>query len=180
MDYITMTKRNYVLVGTLSVLLVMMSIVPSFDNVFASHDTDKDGIADEKDNCPRHMNRDQRDFDGDGIGDKCDPTPRGDAKTRELEGDSDRDGIPNGKDNCPKHPNRAQHDSDGDGIGDKCDPTPKGETAKKESSAASARDYDRDGIPDNKDNCPEYPNKNQRDTDGDGKGDVCDLNPKAK
>jgi hypothetical protein len=35
-------------------------------------------------------------------------------------------------------------------------------------------DFDNDGIDDSEDNCPEIPNANQMDIDGDGKGDVCD------
>lgn len=35
-------------------------------------------------------------------------------------------------------------------------------------------DIDGDGVVDKKDNCPDKPNKNQVDTDNDGKGDVCD------
>ena len=35
-------------------------------------------------------------------------------------------------------------------------------------------DYDCDGIPNHLDNCPFDYNPNQRDTDGDGVGDVCD------
>ncbi len=37
-------------------------------------------------------------------------------------------------------------------------------------------DRDSDGIPDNDDNCPDNPNTNQADGDGDGIGDVCDTN----
>lgn len=32
----------------------------------------------------------------------------------------------------------------------------------------------RDGIQDSVDNCPKYPNSDQLDTDGDGRGDECD------
>lgn len=35
-------------------------------------------------------------------------------------------------------------------------------------------DRDADGIQDNRDNCVLVPNADQVDTDGDGKGDVCD------
>lgn len=35
-------------------------------------------------------------------------------------------------------------------------------------------DRDRDGVPDVWDNCPDSPNADQRDTDGDGSGDACD------
>jgi hypothetical protein len=37
-------------------------------------DTDKDGIANIEDNCPRKANPDQKDSDGDGIGDVCEET----------------------------------------------------------------------------------------------------------
>lgn len=42
-------------------------------------DTDKDGINDAKDNCPKKKNTDQADFDGDGVGDVCDPDRDGDT-----------------------------------------------------------------------------------------------------
>ncbi|MBM4388496.1 MAG: thrombospondin type 3 repeat-containing protein, partial [Deltaproteobacteria bacterium] len=40
-----------------------------------------------------------------------------------------------------------------------------------------AGDSDEDGVPDEKDNCPGMPNKDQIDSDGDGKGNACDLTP---
>jgi hypothetical protein len=40
-------------------------------------DTDKDGIPNVRDNCPKNRNSDQKDSDGDGIGDVCDPYPYG-------------------------------------------------------------------------------------------------------
>ena len=36
-------------------------------------------------------------------------------------------------------------------------------------------DADNDGIPDSQDNCPDVSNPDQADSDGDGTGDICDL-----
>jgi exopolysaccharide biosynthesis protein len=36
-------------------------------------------------------------------------------------------------------------------------------------------DFDADAVVDAKDNCPEVPNPDQLDTDGDGQGDLCDM-----
>lgn len=45
---------------------------------------------------------------------------------------------------------------------------------QKYSNCSFNTDYDCDGIPNYKDNCPYDYNPQQKDTDGDGKGNVCD------
>ena len=39
-------------------------------------------------------------------------------------------------------------------------------------------DRDHDGIPDDQDNCPFIANRDQKDRDGDGKGNACDPAPR--
>ena len=47
----------------------------------------------------------------------------------------------------------------------------------KASPGTPPSDADGDGIPDATDNCPNTPNADQLDSDGDGTGDVCDPTP---
>jgi len=54
------------------------------------HDTDKDGILDFTDNCPKVANPDQKDTDHDGIGDACDNCLQIQNTNQE---DSDKNGI---------------------------------------------------------------------------------------
>lgn len=115
---------------------------------------DNDGIVNDRDNCPRKANPDQRDSDNDGFGDACD--------------------------NCPNDHNPTQYDSDSDLVGDVCDnnrdidgqvhPHLRLRFLKNYAIHFSFRD----GINDNVDNCKRIPNPNQLDTDHDGKGDACD------
>ncbi|MBM4345865.1 MAG: hypothetical protein FJ100_21035 [Deltaproteobacteria bacterium] len=89
------------------------------------------------------------DSDGDGTPDACDA-------------DKDGDNLGNLQDACPlsKDPVLAPLDTDKDGLDDACDP-----------------DDDDDSVPDLKDNCAKVANKDQKDSDGDGQGDVCDKDP---
>jgi len=121
-------------------------------------DADKDGKADEIDNCLQMKNPDQSDKDGDKVGDVCDNTPCGanadlinsmcvcktgfSDKDRSWttgcefdESDTDGDGIfddaDGKKDNCPTVSNVDQKDFDNDGVGDACTAT--GDVCLKES-----------------------------------------------
>lgn len=97
-----------------------------------------------------------------------------------LDNDKDGDGLPDAQDNCPlifnpirPMDNGAQADSDKDGVGDVCDPCPLA-AGTSGCSVAPPSDEDGDGLKDWQDNCPYNANADQADTDGDGRGDVCD------
>lgn len=99
--------------------------------------------------------------------------------------DADGDGIVDAEDNCPSVFNAirpldmgVQSDVDMDGVGDACDPCPL-EADSTACAPPDPNDRDRDGVPDDVDNCPGVPNPDQLDTDMDGKGDLCDACPMA-
>ena len=152
-----------------------------------SMDSDGDGVADSRDNCPNDHNAPQNDRDGDGVGNICDNCP-GDSNPHQADrdgdgignacdncrddrnagqADRDDDGDGNVCDNCPGVPNSGQRDRDEDGIGNACDNCPNDRNGGQ-------ADDDGDGVGNACDNCRGMPNGGQRDTDMDGRGDVCD------
>jgi hypothetical protein len=66
-------------------------------------------------------------------------------------------------------------DLNGDEVGDVVVGAPLSEGGSSFLVVASAVDSDEDGISDSGDNCPDTPNPDQSDVDGDGTGDACDL-----
>lgn len=113
-------------------------------------DTDSDGVADWRDNCPTVANPTQTDSDQDGLGDACDVT------------DADGDGVPDGQDNCPDTHNPLQSNADDDARGDACE-TCVNDPNKFEPGSCGCgvadTDTDGDGTPDCNDLCPNDPNK---------------------
>ena len=141
------------------------------DNV----DTDGDTVPDGCDNCPNDQNTDQADMDEDGVGDVCDDDVDGDGCE-----------VDPGYDDCPLDATKCEAgvcgcgvpdvDSDGDGTEDCIDGCPD-DPNKTEPGLCGCGvpddDIDGDGVVCD-DNCPDVPNPNQENNDGDSCGDACD------
>ncbi|TCJ20419.1 OmpA family protein [Parasulfuritortus cantonensis] len=117
-------------------------------------DSDKDGVTDDKDQCPN--------------------TPAGrkvDAKGCEL--DSDGDGVVDGLDKCPDTPagrkvdtRGCELDSDGDGVVDGLDQCPNTPAGRKVDAKGCELDSDGDGVVDGLDQCPNTPAGDKVDNKG--------------
>ena len=130
---------------------------------FGMKDKDKDGIPDDKDECPDQAGPKKfngcPDKDGDGIPDTKDRCPD-DAGPEEFEGcpDRDEDKVPDIDDKCPDTPGliifQGCPDFDNDSIPDYQDSCPKIKGIKKFNGCP---DKDKDGIQDRFDKCPDVP-----------------------
>ncbi|RME53104.1 MAG: hypothetical protein D6795_05865, partial [Deltaproteobacteria bacterium] len=119
----------------------------------SGRDTDGDGVCDDLDNCPFRANSDQTDTDGDGIGNVCDNS----SCTNGI--DSDGDGVCDASDPCPYRPGTTclcPGESPASGSCDNCSTV----------FGSNLTDTDFDGVGDICDNCRDFPNPDQRDTDG--------------
>jgi len=130
---------------------------------FGSKDSDKDGVPDDKDNCPEEPGLKEfdgcPDTDGDKIPDNKDQCPE-DFGTEIMNGcpDADEDGVADKDDECPDQPGALAlngcPDADEDGVSDKDDECPN-EAGPVENKGCPWPDTDGDGISDNEDACPE-------------------------
>jgi len=148
----------------------------SKDAGFLAPDSDEDGVADKKDQCPEStpdavVNESGCEPDGDGDGvpdtrDRCLQTPAGaEVNDRGCHRDSDGDGTPDGLDQCPETPAGVrvdakgcplEPDQDDDGLPDSmdaCPETPAG--APVDARGCAIGDADQDGVPDDRDRCPD-------------------------
>jgi opacity protein-like surface antigen len=163
--------------------LSTLSIAYRFDK----KDSDRDGIPDEKDACPKEPGSVKMngcpDKDNDGIADKDDDCPET-FGLASLKGcpDADGDGIRDKDDACPNEagplPLQGCPDRDKDGIADKDDACP---DAAGSAILKGCPDRDKDGIADKDDTCPDVAGLPQfggcPDTDGDGLPDKDDECP---
>ena len=152
-------------------------------------DTDKDGIFDEDDACPKvpgapSTDPDKHgcppDRDGDGIGDPVDACPdvpgveNDDPKKNGCPSDRDDDGVFDTEDACPDVPglpstdpkkNGCPTDRDGDGIFDAQDACPDLPGIRDDNPEKNGcpPDRDGDGVWDEDDACPDTPGVRSKD-----------------
>jgi hypothetical protein len=88
--------------------------------------------------------------------------------------DTDRDAVWDYEDNCHRLFNPSQTDTDKDSGPPPYEPVPA--TFRDPMTGGDACDVedDNDKVSDVNDNCPKVANADQKDSDGDGTGDVCD------
>jgi murein DD-endopeptidase MepM/ murein hydrolase activator NlpD len=149
-------------------------------------DADQDGVGDVCDGCPNDPNKaaagdcgcgvPESDADDDGIADCIDNCPNDPLN------DADNDGYCADVDNCPDKPNTqtlgtCSATSDKPGINCTSDADCANGCSSNGLCIKDQRDSDADGKGDVCDNCPNSCNVQQLDADGDGIGDVCDPNP---
>jgi len=135
-------------------------------------DSDGDGVADNKDNCPNTAGLKAfggcPDSDGDGIIDSADACPlaAGPAGSQGCP-DSDGDGVLDKDDACAAIAGTVNGcpDADGDGVADKDDACP-----DAAGSLAGCPDSDGDGVADKDDACPNDAGTIGGCPDGDGDG----------
>ncbi len=125
-------------------------------------DTDGDGLNDDVDPCPRDGLGITADNDNDGIGDGCDL-------------DDDNDGASDSTEINIMMTNPLKKDTDGDGIWDSFEDINQDGVLDEGETNPLARDTDGDGDADGLDNCPTVANGDQKDTDRDLSGDICDI-----
>jgi len=136
-------------------------------------DKDKDGITDDKDNCPEDagtaITNGCPDKDGDGIADKDDKCPdmAGLVKNSGCPvTDKDNDGVNDSEDKCPEIAGMARYggcpipDTDKDGINDEEDKCPAKAGAARY-DGCPVPDTDGDGVNDEEDKCPTVKGANQ-------------------
>jgi len=150
----------------------------------AGKDSDQDGVADRRDQCPDTplgARVDSQgcpiDSDGDGVPDgidRCATTPKG--AVVDVSGcptDSDGDRVYDGLDQCPKTPagttvdaKGCPVDSDRDGVADGLDKCPNTQAGATVDANGCPTDSDRDGVADGLDKCPNTPANARVDVDG--------------
>jgi len=95
--------------------------------------------------------------------------------------DTDGDGVTDGTDECPLTSSGEFVDSSGcscpQKICDDQDPSTIDACDQATASCTHVPDADQDGVADSGDNCPAVYNPGQTDSDGDGKGDECEIEP---
>ncbi|WP_290580468.1 thrombospondin type 3 repeat-containing protein [Ketobacter sp.] len=124
-------------------------------------DDDNDGVPDTEDAFPNDPTE-SVDTDGDGTGNNTDT-------------DDDDDGTPDSADAFPLN-DQETADADQDGIGDNADEDDDNDNIPDSQDSNSTNpDVDGDQVLDGYDNCPLVANTQQKDSDFDGIGDLCDT-----
>lgn len=180
-EYTSTWDRGNYLYATTPIPKYGVQLTVGWSGIIKPPDTDKDGVIDKDDRCPKEPEDKDAFQDEDGCPDL----------------DNDNDGVPDLKDKCPNDKADCDGcpvlDADNDGINDdkdKCPKNPEDMDGYEDDDGCPEADNDDDGIQDDKDECPDKPEDSDGfedmdgcpdvDNDGDGVLDVDDKCPTVK